>query len=248
MSVIGIYSFPKSGNTWLRRIIADAFEGAVGENLKDVPDLYGQQFSEARVLNGFQFYKSHGRYIVTAEEGGPAKTTHVVHIRRNPLDVFMSYMNYISGNVTNSAVLPFESVEAIAGSDLLDLYFKAFIISGHVEPGFAVTTGSYFEHNADWLSRASERIRCIRYEDMLHQPAETLAFLKDWLALEPGQLERMLDNAAADTRPNGHFFWRQIEKNYFNFLTDEQVALFLKYRGEDCRRLGYDPKYLATRP
>lgn len=215
---------------------------------KAIPDLHRNPLSEAQEFRGFRFFKHHGGRYVAKWQGQPVRATHIIHIRRNPLDVFLSYMNAISANVTNTAVLPFDSVEAIAGTDLFNMYFDTFIVTGHVAPRFSVETGDYFSHNRYWLTYGDKPIAHIRYEDLLSSPRQTLGFLKDWLKIDDSDIVAMLDRASQGTRKNGKFYWRQQEKNYFNFLTREQIDKFLKYRGEECRALGYDPDYLATPP
>jgi len=244
MALVGIYSFPKSGNTWIRGIVSALMD----ENGSAIPDLHRDQLSDAKEYKGFRFFKHHAGRDIKVWKAQTLDTTHVIHIRRNPLDVFVSYMNYISENVTNSADIPFESAEAISGTELFDLYFHSFIVMGHVDPSFVGMTGDYFRHNRYWLSHTGKTMAYLRYEDLMNKPVAALGFLKDWLGVDDEDIQIACDKAAASTTKNGKFYWRQQEKNYFNFLTDEQVALFLKYRGDECRKLGYDPEYLAHRP
>ncbi|MCL4218596.1 MAG: sulfotransferase domain-containing protein [Candidatus Hydrogenedentes bacterium] len=244
MALVGVYSYPKSGNTWVRGIIA----AAMNASAKVIPDLHEARLSEAREFRGFRFFKHHGGRDVQKWQGQDVQATHIIHIRRNPLDVFMSYLNFISANVTNTASIPFESVESIAGTDLLDLYFSAFLVAGHIAPTFSVETGDYFSHNHYWMNFDQKPIARIRYEDLLNDPINTLSFLKTWLKLTDDDLDKMLQRAGVGTRKDGKFYWRQEEKNYFNFLSEEQVATFVKYRGDQCRALGYEPEYLLTPP
>ena len=242
MSLIGIYSYPKSGNTWIRGIVASLMNasGTV------VPDLHERPLSDAQEYSGFRFFKHHGPRNIKYWRGQEVNATRIIHIRRNPLDVFASYLNFISANVTNTASIPFASVEAIMGTDLLDLYFKSFIVTGHIDPEFSIDTGDYFSHNKYWIEYSETPIARIRYEVLLHNPLEALSFLRDWLGISDDEILRILDLAGQATKKDGKFYWRQEEKNYLNFLQPEQIELFLKYRGEDCRKLGYDPEYLRS--
>lgn len=244
MSVLGIYSFPKSGNTWVRSIL-----GALLKHGKqDVPDLHLHSLSDGGVYNGFRFYKHHSGHFLTEWNGETLNTTHVIHIRRNPLDVFLSYLNYQSNNVRGTALIPYETVEDIQGTDLFDMYFQTFTLTGHVDQ-FQRVTKDYFSNNLFWMNycKNHENAVSIRYEDLLRDTEKTLGFLNGWLDLEPGQLTDLIEKASGQTVKDGKFFWKQQEKNYLNYLSDEQIALFLKYRGDDTAKIGYGQNYMKKR-
>ncbi|MEI4232528.1 sulfotransferase domain-containing protein [Roseovarius sp. D22-M7] len=242
--VIGIYSYPKSGNTWLRSIIGAQMQ----TGLKGVPDTHRESFSDAERLRGAYFYKYHGRDLRPFHHM-PIRTSHVIHIRRNPLDVFLSYLNYLSDKVTGNAPVRFPSVEAIAGTPLFDAYFSTFVITGHLTRLVAVT-GDYFDHNATWLARSQSdsQICCLRYEDMLQDPVATLSFLQDWIGVDEASLASMVQAAEHTTRKDNRFFWRKQERNFLNFLSPGQIAFFLEYRGAQAEQLGYDASYFSALP
>ena len=244
MPVLGIYSFPKSGNTWIRNIIGALFP----KGMMQVPDLHQKPFTDSGVQNGFRFYKHHGGQMVTSWKGEKFDTTHVIHIRRNPLDVFLSYMNFQSSNVTGSALIPYDSVDDIQGTELLDMYLHTFTVTGHVS-GFQHVTKDYFSSNLYWLDYAKTHpnVACIRYEDLLRDTERTLEFLTDWLALEPGQLTGMIEKASGKTAKDGKFYWKQKEKNYLDYLSEDQIELFLKYRGADTAKIGYGRDYMRDK-
>lgn len=243
MAYVGIYSFPKSGNTWLRSILGTRMStGKMG-----VPDLHTHPLLQAEPLNGLRFYKHHGGRPATEIDGMPFETSHFIHIRRNPLDVFLSYLNYLSDNVTGLAPVPFASVDAIAGMPLLDTYFEMFTEEGHLRRLVGITD-DYFTHNRSWLDRvaAHPNAVAIRYEDMLRAPGPTLAFLGDWLALPLGEVEAMTQEARRTTKADGRFFWKQQERNYWTYLSEAQVRHFIDRRGVQSAALGYDADYLLA--
>ncbi|MBT8457355.1 MAG: hypothetical protein HKO95_09915 [Rhodobacteraceae bacterium] len=243
MRVIGIYSFPKSGNTWLRTILGEA----MGKRKRKIPDLHKQAFAASHEFKGMRFFKSHsGSNLVVSGRGEHLGTTNVIHIRRNPLDVFVSYLNYISDNVQRAAPIGFESVETIHGTQLFDLYFHTFVTAGHLSLGFAHETGSYFEHNRFWLEQDEVPVVHLRYEDMLHAPLEALEEVRGLIGLDEAEMARAVHGAADLTQQDGKFFWKQEEGNYLNYLSQEQIELFLAYRGKDCLALGYPPDYLRN--
>lgn len=244
MALVGIYSFPKSGNTWLREIVA----AAMGAEKEAVPNLHAQPLSDAVMFRDFRFFKQHAGRNLSTWAGHPLPTTHVIHIRRNPLDVFVSYLNFLSANVRNQAPVPFESVEAIAGTELLDVYLDAFIVAGHISgsSSFVALTGDYFGHNKAWMQPHPIPVQRIRYEDLLDNTQGTVEFLADWLGLSEPDLCEAIAVAGKRTAKDGQFFWKQKTKNYHSFLSLDQVRRFLRYRGHDCRAAGYDPDWLES--
>lgn len=242
MSLVGIYSFPKSGNTWIRVILGSI----MANNASQIPDLHNQQLSEAHTFNGHRFFKLHAGYNVKHWRDQKLDTTQVVHIRRNPLDVFVSYLNFISDNVTGTAPIKFSSVEEIHGTDLFDLYFDTFVTTGHVALEFAQTTGSYFDHNNFWMTQSEVPAILLKYEDLLADTQTALAPLRDFLGIDDATLSSALRETSTATKPDGKFFWKQKKNNYLDYLTDRQIDLFVKYRGEECRALGYEPEGFRT--
>jgi len=244
MTTIGIYSFPKSGNTWLRSIFAGLFDN----NIVAVPDLHRDKLEDAEFKNGVRLYKWHGDKPLLVHAKTDFVTDSFIHIRRNPLDVFISYLNYVSGNVVGKNVFNFPSVEDIVGTDLFDIYFHTFIHSGHIDPlKWANVTGTYYDHNAYWVDRAakSPKVIAIRYEDMISDPVRTLGFLTGMLGLSLAEIEALVRNAATLTERDGKFFWKQKVGNFLEYLTPAQIDLFLKYRLTDITPFGYDADFWA---
>lgn len=256
MGLVGIYSYPKSGSTWIRAILGNVMAAEAGpvpdlhreRLIPQIPDLHRQSLAEAFDFHGFRFFKSHAGTDLKTWRNEAIDATHVIHIRRNPLDVFISYLNFLSANVTGNAPVSFASVEALRLSPLFGMYFHTFIMTGHLVPDFRPVTGGYFQHNFAWLKQDGKQIAHLRYEDLLHAPETALSFLEDWLPLAPGQLNHAIHAAAGDTCKDGKFFWKQREKTYFEYLRPEEIELFLTYRGAECEALGYDPEYLRAPP
>jgi len=235
MKPIGIYSFPKSGNTWLRIILANV----MGVDKASIPDLHTQPFSDAVAFKGMRFFKLHAGKNIKRWQGQRLDTTHVIHIRRNPLDVFVSYLNYISDNVTGSAPIRFSSVDDIHGTPLFDMYFMTFVTMGHFAYGFAQNTRSYFEHNQYWTTQTEVPITLLRYEDMVHDTVAALAPVSKLIKIDDVEMATAVAKASQATKPDGKFFWKQRDRNFLSYLSDEQIDMFLHYRGEECRALGY---------
>jgi len=244
-TTIGLYSFPKSGNTWVRHILASLL-GIDKANLgKYIPDSHRQGIVEDPIdFKGrtYYIYKSHYNKELRRKAGIKFRNDLIIHIRRNPLDVFLSYLNYISGNVTNSAPAKFKSVEDILGTQLFEAYFHAWALSGILQPNFQ-PAGNWFQANKFWLDQTETKdkpaVVSIRYEDLFDQPVETLSFLKDWFDVTDKDITQALTNADAQTSQDGKFFWRRKANSFADMLSDEQIDFFLKCRGAEVEALGY---------
>src|SRR5262245_23694951 len=102
--VVGLYSFPRSGNTWLRQIVASALDIPSNMLQRFVSDMaFGQICTHPITYEDRQwyFYKSHHKTLVKEHRGQPIRTDKVVYIYRHPLDVFLSYLNFASKNVNS---------------------------------------------------------------------------------------------------------------------------------------------------
>ena len=101
---VGLYSFPKCGNTWLRAIVA-AMVGIPQEPddlQKYLTDIYqGTPYQHPWEHQGrrWLFYKAHHNHVLTEFKGQPLETDKVIYIYRHPLDAFVSYLNFASAQV-----------------------------------------------------------------------------------------------------------------------------------------------------
>jgi hypothetical protein len=252
-TTVGIYSYPKSGNTWVRQVIGNFFKlqgyealnnfvpdialGAVGDNI-----LYHED-------RPFIFYKSHSWCEITQSRGRALENDFILHIRRNPLDVFISHLNYLSGNLHNAAPVKFQDVESCRQSGLIDHYFGAFLTLGQIDPRGFGGQGTYFGSNLWWTTQAQQsrqnRIHSVRYEDLLEDFAGTLGPV--WSAC--GLPEKRLAVAAATIKerikPDGKFYWKMKRGNYLDYLDRNKIEDFVKYHRDDLAQLGYLDMILA---
>ena len=158
--VVGLYSFPKSGNTWLRAIIAGLCDIPAGPGMlqKFVTDThYGKVLENPWEFQGkdWYFYKSHRKEVLTDHQGEVFNTDRILYIYRHPLDVFMSYLNFVSQNVSPKAgeSLPVKvtTVEELT-PDELETLFAIFVEHGTLFPQNKAF-GSMFEHVAYFRAR-----------------------------------------------------------------------------------------------
>ena len=242
--VIGLYSFPKSGNTWVRNIISSA----VGSDdvHTAIPDIYNSNIWENPVTVGNRdvvFYKSHSRKEMTEAYGRQFKNTQIIYIVRHPLDVFLSQLNYISDNVMGEAgaVLPCKSVDDVISRGDIDLYFGAFCTFGTLQPRFE-DAGSWVENTQYWITRQRsepERILILRYEDISEYGIDALKDVATRIDTPENNIARGFEAAQNNTRLNGKFFWKQKVRNYRDLLRPEIVVRFRSLFDKQLADVGY---------
>ncbi|MCA9300219.1 MAG: sulfotransferase domain-containing protein [Phycisphaerales bacterium] len=151
--MIWIASYPKSGNTWVRFLLASAMGDVTTTDgvAKLVPDLHvkGQIGQAADVTP--RLCKTH---LPWRDDHPHAPDTNgAIYIVRNPVDVMLSNLNY------------HHLIESKTGGQSIDdrLYATAFIRQGGDPRWSAMGFGSLIEHPTGWL----EREHClVRYEDL----------------------------------------------------------------------------------
>jgi len=247
--VVGLYSFPKSGNTWLRAIIVAICDMPHGPGMMQryVTDShYGPVITTPWAFQDrdWYFYKSHRKDVLSKHKGQLFDTDHVVHIYRHPLDVFVSYLNFVSANVSPAAgkSLPvqFDKVEDLT-PDQMEQLFAIFLEHATLFPQNKVF-GNVFEHVESFraLQAAGHPVLQLRYEDLQDDFATQIDKLTDFLGFDRIDSEAVFALVDKRTRQNGKFFWKRQKENYRNFLTDDQIRRFNDRYRDDMIALGYD--------
>ncbi len=249
--VVGLYSFPKSGNTWLRAIICAMIRIPQGPGFMQrfVSDThFGSVRDEGWHFRGVDwfFYKSHHKEVLDADKDGPLHTDKVIYIYRHPLDVFLSYLNFVSGNVAAETgkgfPIQFDRVEDLTPAQM-EQAFQMFLDHQTLFPRNDAF-GGVFEHAAKFKARqaAGEKIHILRYEDLQSDFKNQVRGIAEFLEIPDVNLGRVFAAADKRTEQNGKFFWKRQQNNYLNFLTPEQVARFYDTHKAQMIDLGYGDK------
>lgn len=241
--IVGIYSFPKSGNTWVRQILG----GALSSQPFDftVPDIYTHPIWNNPIDIGGEktiLYKSHSKYDVSNAYGRDFVNDLVVYIIRHPLDVFLSQLNYVSENVTSSKAIniPCKSVEQVISDDNLDLFFSAFCVYGSLTPSF-VDAGSWFDNTVWWHRRMQEnpdRVIFLRYEDLVNDQ-NILYDVFERLGLSNEQFVNGLELAKKRTKKDGKFYWKKQSGLHKELLPEHMIDRFMNLHRNTLETLGY---------
>jgi hypothetical protein len=181
---VWIVSYPRSGNTWTRFLIANLVLGnepADWSNIeRRVPDIYLNQDPHLRALPRPRYLKSH--------EAFRPDYRRVVLIVRDPRDVALSYFHFLKKSNRLAADGPV--------SDFLPSF-----LAGQIDP-----YGSWGENVGSWLGarRGTAGFVVVRYEDLLASAEAELARVAEMLKLpaDNGQLRRAVENSRADRMRN----------------------------------------------
>ncbi len=224
-----LVSYPRSGNAWLRRLIASMKYPEVdliAENINNyVPDIYVvgarlADYERPRIM------KSHELY----EPSYPR----VIYLVRDGRDVAVSYYNY------------YQTIRGYKGS--FDEFLELFL-SGDV------SFGSWQDHVRSWVFREhSIPFICVQYEQLHREPIGMLQKVADFLGLvvDDAQIEMAVKNSTFEKQK------KYLEKQYPSLykqgyhggvrgsprawketFDEELLGLFWNQAGEVMERLGY---------
>jgi aryl sulfotransferase len=169
VSLIWLASYPKSGNTWLRFLLANAFWGPVTASAqidRHIPDIH-RQFP----LPAIPVYE--GRGFVKTHHATPATLPHrdisggLIYVVRNPLDVASSLLHY-SGVPVEAKASFIEHVIDFERSPL----WRSFV------------GGAWCDHVTRWAVQDVGMPRLVLfYENMVADPAREFARILDFLGI-----------------------------------------------------------------
>ena len=247
--VVGLYSFPKSGNTWLRAIIAGitGMPGGPGMLQKYITDShFGPVIENPWEFQGqnWYFYKSHHKQVLTESHDQNFDTDQILYIYRHPLDIFVSYLNFASRNVGapvgGELPVQFDSVEDLTGQEMETL-FSIFLEHATLFPRNKAF-GNVFEHVRrfrDLQAAGTIPVHILRYEDLSDDFTAEAGAICEFLGIENADLAGVFDIADQRTRQDGKFFWKRRKDNYRDYLSEDQIARFYGAHREDMAALGY---------
>ena len=245
---VGVYSFPRSGNMWLRSIIA------AGMGMEDVADGVRRYLpdaaSDAVLREGYLregrhwfFHKSHHMVPLLDADGQALPVDKIVYIYRDPLDVFVSYLNFLSANVGNEAGrrsgFEIETVESLSEARM-EWFVSRWIADGTLFPK-NLKFGSWFDHVTSFRDRqaAGDAVHLIRYEDLKEDFAATVEGLFAFLGVSPADPERIFELADRNTTQDGKMAWKRATKSHQRYLTPDQIRRFDLVWQEKLTELGY---------
>ena len=177
-----IISYPRSGNTWTRFLIANLMhpgEPVTFANIERlIPDAEAQSSRYMRRVPSPRMIKSHSYF--------DPRYPRVIYIVRDPRDVALSYYDFS------------RKYRQIEDSYPLERYIEDFT-TGHL---LSADWGTWGENVASWVYARGARpgFLLLRYEDMKAHPDHELARIAEFLGIpaSPELLRAAIERSSAD--------------------------------------------------
>ncbi|TND09664.1 MAG: sulfotransferase [Bacteroidetes bacterium] len=225
-----IVSFPKSGNTWMRFLLANMLRPEGKWNFRNIDSIVPDVYSARDAVNALarpRFVKAHHAWY-----NDYPKTIYIV---RDYRDVLVSYYHYQV------------ALKAWTGS------FPGFIAKADTLHDFG-SWKEHVEHALDFAEKNPERLLFLRYEDLLEKPEEIIrevaAFCGITLSIPAAEIITRCDFSALQDqeKKHGSAFMDKSEKQFFRegksgnwrqYFNDEDHALIMRTYGNLLKKLGY---------
>lgn len=217
--IVWIASYPKSGNTWVRFLVANLFYRPITESAALqalVPDIHvGVNAGHLRGDNT-RFIKTHWKY----HQKMPLRedTVGVVYIVRHPMQVIVSNLNYFLLRKGEDYFNASERRQA----DIKTSYVELFIEHGGSPEWIDHGMGSWLENVATWHNKDMPfPVYFARYEDMKRDPAEFVAGLCRFFHQEKTENEIATAIAASSFESLRAMEDREVAEEKPGFFTSE---------------------------
>jgi len=177
---IFLVSFPKSGNTWTRFLLANL-------RFPDEPATFAnidRLIPEPTATTKREFERMPRPRIIKSHECFDPRYPRVIYIVRDPRDVVVSQYHY------------HRKIRRIEDESPIEKFVTRFLA------GETCPHGSWGQNIATWLytSEGSSRFLLLRYEDLVADTARELAKVVDFLQLKasPDQIAQAVERSSAD--------------------------------------------------
>ncbi len=229
-----LFSYPRSGNTWLRHVLLDlAYQKlpAEYEELEDLmPTIDALEFKErvGKLPPELRLLKSHLQFAPYFLDGK------IAYVVRDGRDVMISYYDY------------FKKLKGYGGS--LDDFQQKFANG-------PLRYGTWHDNVRSWLDHVDHpNMMLIRFEDLRAGPLETVRQLAEFLSLpsDDKRLERALEASSVEkvhATMRSWVFTKGTEfkggatsggkTNWRDTLTQEQNEKFIEHAGDLLEALDY---------
>ena len=220
-----VASYPKSGNTCLRFMIAGPFRGA-GITSADIdtliPDTHEMErkgsFNLTEALGSEFFVKTH--WMFAQSNSAFSRENGCIYVLRNPMDVLASHLNFTQ----------FPNPELRPG------FIENFIEKGGSPLWFTHGIGSWFENAMSWINGPT-RCLVLIYEALLRDPVSETVRLANFLNVEIslGQVEELVRQFQFDELRKQESMERSSAEEglFVNYSASRDGETFFMNRGKE---------------
>jgi hypothetical protein len=242
---LAIISTPRSGNTWLRRLLATALgldeQAALGPDevpWDDLPRRYILQIHWNRTRS-FESLLQRGGFRVVA-------------LARHPLDVLVSLASYVSSHPAPRSIWVEHATLRGEGGDETPLLDASPSCPAFLNYATGPRARALFGISRQWWSKPEAC--AVRYEDLVADPVAGLSFLIGRLGAEPAVRPEEAVAANSLTRlralhaDNPNHFWQGRPGLWRRLLTAEVARRIAAAQPEPFEEFGYpcDPDESLT--
>ncbi|GAB4190690.1 MAG: sulfotransferase domain-containing protein [Phycisphaeraceae bacterium] len=238
-----LVSYPKSGNTWMRFLLAQLLYEAGGGKDHDLIDFHNySKYVPEYELHSRDYFAMPRPHIIKSHSPYNPDFPRVVYLVRDPRDVYVSYYHYMLKRLPEGT-----SFHTFLRMDSLDY-------------------GQWHEHVAGWIDKPN--VMVIRYEDMLRDTAVELKRCIDFwggLTFSDSQIQRAVELSRFDRmkqieQQRGLPFRNPVQKaksttfmrkgrsgDWVNYFDEADLAYLISRCGRLMARLGYSDTYTCAK-
>jgi hypothetical protein len=177
-----VVSYPRSGNTWTRFLIANLVHADKDVSFSNIEKLIPDTSSQSnRALK-----RTPRPRIIKTHEYFDHRYPKIIYIVRDPRDVALSYYDFQRKYMQIDDQYP------------LERYVDDFVTGKLI----SISWGTWAENVASWTFTRGKKTNflLLRYEDMMRNTASELARIAEFLGIVPSpeRLRRAIDRSSAD--------------------------------------------------
>lgn len=232
---IAIISTPRSGNTWLRRILAGAY---LAEELAvHTPD----DVDWERLPDGNLVLQLHWSRSIEFESLLRKHGFRTIVLHRHPLDVLLSILQFAPREPQTSLWLSGK------GGDEQGIQGAVPTSQAFIDYATGARASALLDISADW-SGASDAI-AVGYEELVADPVAVVRGLVSRIGPASADIEQVVDDNTIErlrsTSSNGHFW--QGQPGLWRSVVPERIAMLIAAaQGTSFERFGYQCNADAT--
>lgn len=270
LRALNIIGYPKSGNTWATLAFEDLLElyDPLDKVIIDIHQAikFKESFPiRSRGDDKWVLIKSHFKHKKHVEESLHVVTRSVVenyyfHILRNPLDVFLSYLNYLRivlQRKSQYADSPQSNylIHELGWDKSIDVFIKEGTLEYLSEIGFldkavysfmesnlelgplSRMSGSWIDHYLSWTTALDKNVCLLKYEDLTAKNKDVFIKMSRMLGWSSEGIEQAFDKITNKKvnfkKMNCHFIIKQVPGTVWS-IYQKILSIHLKNDLEMC--------------